>query len=145
MQENVGFFWLHTISSKVKNLDISFLAQQYVVSPQCLTYFSLYSDFYLFPAGNKKVGIIIPSTTTTQYLPTYFSTQQQQKCAFLLTTILVLQFFEHIMVKSKQTEIPQFFFVSHLHISTWRFSMWGGILGASKASQKLISFTTYNY
>ena len=43
------FFWLHTISSKVKNL----------------TYFSLYSDFYLFPAGNKKVGIIIPSTTTT--------------------------------------------------------------------------------
>ena len=114
---------------KVKNLDISFLAQQYVVSPQCLTYFSLYSDFYLFPAGNKKVGIIIPSTTTTQYLPTYFSTQQQQKCAFLLTTILVLQFFEHIMVKSKQTEIPQFFFVSHLHISTWRFSMWGGILG----------------
>ena len=103
------FFWLHTISSKVKNLDISFLAQQYVVSPQCLTYFSLQSDFYLFPAGNKKVGIIIPSPTTTQYLPTYFSTQQQQKCAFLLTTILVLPFFEHIMVKSKQTEIPQFF------------------------------------
>ena len=127
-----GYFLVAYNFLKGQKLDISFLAQQYVVSSQCLTYFSLYSDFYLFPAGNKKVGIIIPSTTTTQYLPTYlpiFQTQQQQKCAFLLTTILVLQFFEHIMVKSKQTEIPQFFFVSHLHISTWRFSMWGGILG----------------
>ena len=94
--------------SKTDDFSLALRQKQCVVSQIALFWWilELFKEFF----SNKKQG-----NWPLYHLPTYFSTQQQQKCAFLLlgillTTILVLQFFEHIMVKSKQTEIPQFFF-----------------------------------